>query len=48
MKTAVKGWGQKQGSLHRDEHEDVQHPPRMCGQTNTGTEGLKNPQRYTT
>lgn len=39
MITAVKGWGQKQGSLHRDEHEGVQHPPHMCGQTNTGSEG---------
>lgn len=39
MITAMKGWGHKHSSLHRDEHEDVQHPPRVCGQTNTGTEG---------
>lgn len=38
MITAVKGWGQKHSSLHRDEHEDVQQQLRVCGQTKTGTE----------
>lgn len=46
MITAVKGWGCKQGSWQRDEHENVQHQPRVCGQSNTGAEGEESTEVY--